>query len=249
MPAAGREPPSLWLALTTLHAARRTTLLDDVEAALASIEARHNPLLFDIADESDEDPFGRARSWFLPALTAAHSLLVGRYRTPTDFWVEALPRGTAPHPSDVPAWGNDSEGPVARRARQLAWAIARAVLVRDAPGRAHRSLREAAADPASSIALVVTRDDLAKRRDGRVVELLGRLSGAGADVSGGKSRLPLRVPTENEDVLPWLVLEPDHALVVPRLAALAPRARFVDEVRAQAQRHGAKLVHAGDRFG
>lgn len=243
-----REAPVLWLALAALPRARRASLLDEVEAALASTEARENPLLIDFVDDDVGDVFHRNQSWVLPICTASSALLASSYGAPDGFSVEVLavnaPRGSA----DVPAWKREPEDARARRARFLAWPAARSIVVRgksaDAARRVAEHLRDATTNPESALAIVVDSRILDGRSpDARLDRVLSRLQRARARLRGDGG-LPLSpvAPAAGVRVLPWMALGDAERLVVPKLGALSPAGRFESELRSRLRGLDADLI-------
>jgi hypothetical protein len=156
-----REPPVLWLAIASLPPSRRSSLLDEIEAAMASVEARVNPLLVDLVEDDVVDVFRRNQAWLLPLCTAASALFAPLYGAPDGFQVQALPMMAPRAPGDIPAWKSEPEGARERRARFLAWPVSRSLIVRtrdkESARRLESDLRNACTGSESAVALVLDR--------------------------------------------------------------------------------------------
>ncbi|HVU04500.1 MAG TPA: hypothetical protein VHE30_22235 [Polyangiaceae bacterium] len=238
--------PALWLALASTPPERRAAFLDDLEAAFVSAAARANPLLVDVLDLDPEAVLDEARPWLLPLCTAASSLLAPTHVSADGFAVEVLSPSTTPSPDDVPAWSADDAGP-ARRARFLAWPVARALVVRGPAngllGSLDDALGRSSLDPGGSVALVLSAPALRGNGDPRIATVLRRLSdGASRMHATGDVLRAASIPERGGDLVPWIALAENERLVVPKLGAIAPRARFPDEVRRIASAHGAAIV-------
>jgi hypothetical protein len=162
------------LLLASLTQADRSALLDDLLAALSSLEARLNPLLLDLAGASLDEVLAGRRAWLLPAANACLSLADGRWGSPPGPSVVALPPGA---PACGP--GERELSPVAQpgehpepwqlRARFVAWPLGCGVMIRfpteaSAAG-ALEALRARVSSAASLVAAVVDRDALSRRLD------------------------------------------------------------------------------------
>jgi hypothetical protein len=231
------EPPALWLALATLSPSRRSAILDEIEAALASVEARLNPLLVDLVEDDVVDVVRRNQRWLLPLCTAASAVLARGYEAPDGFRVEALAVDAPRKPGDVRAWQTQREDARERRARFLAWPVSRSVIVRDRfKGGAHQveiALRDASARPESAVALVLDRRLLyGASPEPRLEAVLARLMKAGRRIQG-ENDLPFvpNTPAPGACLVPWVALEDDELLVVPKLAAASPARRFEIEIQ------------------
>jgi hypothetical protein len=243
------EPPALWLALATLDATRRAALLDDLEAALSSAEARANPLLVDLMDDDPGAVLRRNGPWLLPLCSAANALLAGRYEAPDGFAVEVLPVHAPVERGDLPAWGPLPHDERARRARFLAWPASRCLLVeartREVREAIESDLRQAAAEASSALALVITRTHCRGQSDDpRLAHVLSRLARASRAAPDANSPLVLTMPAGTDGLLPWVSLSDTDLLVVPKLGGLSPSARFASEVRARIRPHDASIVGA-----
>jgi hypothetical protein len=245
---APKDAPSLWLALATLSPARRSSLLDEIEAAVASVEARSNPLLVDFIEDDLGAVIRRNQRWLLPVCNAASALLASSYEGPDGFRVQVLAPNAPTTPGDVPARKREPEGARERRARFLAWPASRSVTVRTQSAQGARrleaDLRDACADAESSIALVVDRRLLhGIGPEARLDAILGRLAKAPGRVQGdGDLPLVPTTPAHGVSISPWIVLEQNEFLVVPKLGALSPPSRFDSEIERHLRGTDAHLV-------
>jgi hypothetical protein len=230
------DAPALWLALATLPAARREAFLDEIEAALASMEARQNPLLVDLVDDDLAGVVRRNRAWLLPLCTAASALLARGYDAPDGFGVRVVPRGEPHGSGDIVAWTVFENDPVARRARFLAWPASRSRIVRtkspDTRRDVEAALREACGDSSATLALVVNRAMLFGRSgDERLERVLARVSEGAIRAKEDDFEISPRPPAVGKPLSPWVELSEEELLVVPKLGALSPAERFEADLR------------------
>jgi hypothetical protein len=141
----------------------------------------------------------------------------------------------------VPLWRSASPSRELRRARFLEWPLAAAVVLgfvdRDAAREARDTLRSRAHDEGSRIAVVFDGDDLSGPRD-EVIDAV-RASAARAQALARRGQR-LRMAEGNVHVLdvlaaapapvPWLRLDTEEVLVVPKLGALSDVEAFASEV-------------------
>lgn len=222
-------------------------MLDEIEAAMASVEARLNPLLVDLVEDDIVEVFRRNQRWLLPLCTAASALLAGSYEAPDGFGVEALAVDAPRKPDDVRAWRTQREDARERRARFLAWPVSRSVIVRNRhEGGARQlelALRDASGQPESAVALVLDRRLLhGTSPEPRLEAVLGRLMKVARRIQA-ENDLPLvpSTPAPGARIAPWVTLEDDEMLVVPKLAAAATR-RFEIEIQRHIQETDSELV-------
>lgn len=245
------EPAILWLALATLSPAQRASLLDEVEAAMASVEARANPLLVDLVEDDVVDVFHRNQGWLLPLCTAASALLAVSYEGPDGFRVRALAPDSARKPGDVAAWKSGDEDRRERRARFLAWPASRSLVVRarskDGARALEADLRNACSRKESAISLVLDRPLLEGRSpEPRLDTVLGRLAKAQERFQTDEDlQLVPKVPTPGVAISPWVILDDSEFLVVPKLGALSPSDRFASEIRERLRGTDAEITGAG----
>jgi hypothetical protein len=242
------QPPTLWLALAALPPGRRSNFLDDLEASLASAEARRNPLMIDVVDDDPKDVIRRARPWLLPLCTAAHALLSPCHASPDGLVVDVLPRNAPREPHDIAAWGAVFGNERTRRARFLAWAVSRALVVHVPDVAVARALdaelSAASIDASSAVGLVLTSGLLrGECPDRRLTEVLEALASALLHARGEpEPELSLSLPHRGADLGPWIVLSQDERLVVPKLSALSPSTRFESELTRRVARYRAQVV-------
>jgi hypothetical protein len=218
--------------------------LDDLADRL---EAQSDPMVEDLEDDDPLAPLARMIRRFLPALTAAEALGSRRRAAADGTLVTAVGMDCreAPGVRCVPLWKPPVEGTSLHRARFLEWPLAAAVVLgfgdAGTAQTARDALRDRARDDGSRLALALDRDDLSERRD----EALDRVRAAAARVLGLVHRSSSRVSPASTRVLeliagapprgssvPWLRLDAEEVLVVPRLSALADLDAFEKEIEA-----------------
>ena len=242
--AGSRAGDAVWLALACTGPKWQKQLIVLLQEALAEVEANATPGLVDLFDAEASTLLHRRRGRLLPKLTAARVLV----RTS---WSDGE-LSVAPAESGFRAWKKGSDKTV-RRAQFLIWPVSHALLLRNLPAGAIAGVRDTLADDSdglgAAIALVIT-PEIATRRGApseltrlqkecrRVKRLLNRaakknpLASALADL-GAATDAP---------ILPWWSLRPDDLLLVPRLSALASRAKWVAQVQGVLKQHGASSV-------
>lgn len=237
-----------WLTFASLAPQRRRELVEAVEGALDSLEARTQPLGIDLADEPPEQALRRLSPWLLPVWTAARSLAKGCFISgDRKLTVMVTTASQAPAPGTVSfdPWQSAAPTGDVRLAQFLAWPIARARRVRatsNEPATAWRELRERAGNTGSSIALIVERT--AQQVDARsltTTDERAELAALRARFARLRSRrhspetlsdlwLALAGDLPRAPALPWLELAPGQALVVPTLSASADATRLREEI-------------------
>jgi len=242
------EPPVLWLALGTLSPSRRSAILDEIEAAMASVEARSNPLLVDLVEDDVVDVFRRSQGWLLPLCTAASALLAPSYEGPDGFRVEVLAANAPAEPAGVRAWRSEPEDARARRARFLAWPASRSVIVRtpskEAARRVEDDLRNACTERDSAVALVLDRRLLdGGSPESRLDSVLARLEKARKRIET-EDTLPLvpKAPVPGIPISSWVMLDDGELFVVPKLGALSPVPRFQSEIQKRLEGTACDLI-------
>jgi hypothetical protein len=205
----------------------------DVAARLAA------PDLFDLGELADDAGTGTQRELLpdLPALTAAANLRGAPWEAPgiaVRLGAECEPAAARCVPLFSQSEDDDSGDALVRRGRSLAWALAKAGLLRVAAGSRPallRSLRASQPRPSGAIALVFD----APR---------GKLDEAELDRLRQEARRALADLREGAPERPWLEalaaappdwelpigLDADEVLVVPRLRVLARLQDFTSEV-------------------
>jgi hypothetical protein len=255
-----QEERAMALAGASMSPADRHRILETLDFVRTRIEARLSPLGNDLEDGDPLDELRSVLKPYLPTLTAARELERGSWQS-ADLAVRIAPScaaaAVAAGESCISLW-DTQDGPPAlgRRARFLAWAAARAVVV-DLGNRARAeecasALRLRTRLASSTLALVLLADDLAMRPTpdrAEIQEAARRLSLALA--SGSSSR----DPTEKEELAAladarvamrgssWLTVPTTAVVVVPRLSAIADVAGLTKEIEAAAG-PGARWIHA-----
>lgn len=219
--------------------AERLRCIGALESMVVSLQAHFDPLELGLAEQdADAGELKGLLAGILPVYNAALALTAGCW-TPQSRGMtvravaasDCLPAGRC-----VAAWQSEPGDAQARQARFLAWPLTHALLLRlesaaDA-AKAVESLRERSGR-SSTIALVI--DAASQRRRGPAD--LPRLQALSRQVVHLQSKArqkpdPLLEGLASEDATPllaWLSLEPQDIMVVPRLGALATRARFLAE--------------------
>src|SRR5262249_43943504 len=155
-----------------------------------------------------------------------------------DLEVEAVASCADVRETCVPLWRESAE-PVAERGRFVAWAASHAAVIamanpEAAPGCA-LGLREAALSPRSTMALVLTADDLAvvevpERRELKdAATRLGRAMAAN-DIQDTQHLDAFARASPSGRVAPWLERGPNTLVVVPRLSALVRLHELPNEI-------------------
>lgn len=241
--------------LSTLTREERESWGDELEALLASEEARRNPALVDFLELDADEWLNAQRPWLLPAIGAGAALLAGQWAGEgLEVTVvgglgasiaEAEPAPSARGFRRLPAWPLPAKqaDPILRRVSLLAWPLTHALLLEaETESRAEDAaerLRPRSRQPSGTIALVLDAACLGDLDPGRffrersgVARHCERLqTGPGGDTT--TDVLLRAVCHPSRDARPaWLMLGNSQLLVVPRLRAFADRRRFLAEVRA-----------------
>jgi hypothetical protein len=238
----------LALALRALPEARRTELVDEVSQWVAAAEARSNPFVVDLSDESTP-PLEGVRSWFLPIWNAATALDARRWRLPREDFDVAIVRDdvAGSGPRVFRAWQGAAEGDrQVERARFAAWAVTHARLVdcgsTEGRDRLAARLGDRLSDPESCVGLFVDSRHLDRvercRPFDAILEMAERSRRLAARAEPGSLDPELRsllahVPPGEpiSTVKDWLDLGTNEVLVVPRLGALARVGAYEGELK------------------
>jgi hypothetical protein len=249
---------ALWLTFASISAVRQEEVLDAIEEAITSLDARLNPFAIDLSGYSPEQVLRRVVPWLLPPWTAARSLARSWFASGDGALTVVLPTKGVPLPEafrSLDGWDRTDSSLDAQQARFLAWATCfaerRRFLNASLCSEARGKLRILAGDVKSTIALVVdrqvqsvsatsgfssaTQTRLAALQQDcrRALPHTKRFEAIGPLCSAIASGLP------PAPILPWLELEDHELLVVPRLGALARLDEFSREIEAV----GAGTVH------
>lgn len=228
------------LALASLSSVERDQVIASMEYATTRLEATLMPGAEDLGEGDPMDELKKALAHYAPVLTAARAFEQGSEGawTAKDFAVRALakcPEKLAPGERCVPVWGESD----AARARFVAWPIAAARVLElptvDARATCAENLRHRRARDDSTVALVLSSDDLALRpvpeRD--AVRKAARRLGAAMAVAKREDNQRLEAfgrAAPAGRVAPWLEVKPWALLVVPKLSALATEDAFHAEL-------------------
>jgi hypothetical protein len=202
------------------------------------VDIAHNPLSVDLEDDDLDARMKSTYAELAPRLTAATSLLGGRWRADDGLTVQVARTcrsGELCVELDAEPTGDRTEA----RARFLAWPIASAVHVRTASGRAKAvadELRRRTESPTSAISLVVDRSSLAADSAAGMhvqAEARGLLEALGSRGPAHRKALARSfaggaLPAA---VAPWLTPGDDEILLVPRLAYLGRMPELLAEAR------------------
>jgi hypothetical protein len=219
---------------------RLANALDDLDVRL---EARRNPFGEDLEDgDPFDDVYVLLRS-VSSALGAASSLSSQRIASSDRHTVVAI----APHCGGngtecFPAWAPPTAHPTdtQRRARFFAWSVSLSATLRVDDTAAVNAMRAASSAPESTIALVLTGEDLAGASNARGAAIREKARRT-LKLVGGESNAPkllrvLAAEPKPGPLVPWLAIDPHEVLVVPRLGTLANPADFEAEVTRLARR-------------
>jgi hypothetical protein len=160
------------LALASLSRAERADMLTAMGYATARLEARLLPLAEDLGDGDPVEELEAAIAQYMPVLNAARAFDASHWQSSDlDIVVRAeCPASLAHGETCISLWDTHDDVAnvaLAGRARFLAWAAAYTRVVDvgspDAAQKCAEALRERRRSEGSSIALVLTNDDLALR--------------------------------------------------------------------------------------
>ena len=253
---AGDEDRATALAVASSSPSDRAAILELMDYTTARLEARLSPLGTDFGDGEGEpvEQFRRAMAAQMPSFTAARELERGAWHA-QDLAVRVAStcEGAEKDETCLSLWSSD-DGPteLGRRARFLAWAASRAALVDlgtpESAEACARRLRERTRLDASTIALVLTLDDLALRPvpDRALLETaahkLGRAMAAN-DIREASHLESFARATPTGRVAPWLVVPPTAVVVVPRLSAIARPEDLTQEIESAAAGAPLRWLH------
>ncbi len=255
-----QEERAMALAGASMSPGDRHRILETMDFVRTRIEARLSPLGNDLEDGDPLDELRSSLEPYLPTLNAARELERGSWRS-ADLAVRIAPSCAAAAPAAgetcIALWDTRDGPPVlGRRARFLAWAAARAVVVElGSRARAEEcatALRARTRLASSTLALVLLDDDLAMRPTPDRAEIqeaarrlaLALASHPGAGASAERHELAALAEAR---VAPrasaWLTVPPTALVVVPRLSAMADVVGLTKEIEAAAG-PGARWIHA-----
>jgi hypothetical protein len=257
------EPPSndddrtAALALGTLTPSELAGLrrvLADLETKL---ETRANPLVEDLDDGDPATALSLLLRKLLPAITACDAVASRRRASPDGALVAAVAMRCDPIADAgvacAPLWTASAADRATERARFLEWPLAAAAVLGlptgDGALRVIGDLRARSRDRHSRIALVLGERDLAGGIDPAVAEVRAlaardlTLARRDASVDTRVLELIARDPPQGPRRIPWLRLDAEEVLVVPKLGALADLDAFAREVEDELREVPAEWVH------
>lgn len=243
----GRDDRAMALAGASLTPSDRAHVLEQIDYARTRLEARLSPLGTDFEDTDPIEDLRRSLEPYMPTLTAARELERGAWAS-KDIAVRVAANcqmaKLAPAEICMSLW-DTKDGPrdLGRRARLLAWSASRAVAfdlgTRERALQCARSIREGMKRPTSTVALVLTQDDLALRPDPDRDALQASTRRLGAAMAaagreGTKTVEALGNATLDERVAAWIDVPPSSLFVVPRLSAITDSEGLRKEIEAAA---------------
>jgi hypothetical protein len=247
--ATGSEARAMAIAGVSMSPADRARILEQLDYTTARLEARLSPLDTDFGDDDPVDELRRSLERHMPTFTAARELERGAWRS-ADLAVRLAASCADGKPAAdetcVSLWNDrEGDGPPAlgRRARFLAWAASRAVVAdlgtRERVAECARKLRERTSANASTVALVLTNDDLTllATPDRAALHEAARRLGAAMAANGRRDTKDLEAfanAIPEDRAAPWLALPATALVVVPRLSAIADTDGFRKEIEAVA---------------
>jgi hypothetical protein len=262
-PASSDDARTAALALGTLAPDELASLRRALEDLETHLEARANPMVEDLGDGDPTAALALLVRRFLPALTACDAIASRRRAAPEGTFVVAVAARCDAATADggvacVPLWKPAPPEAWVERARFLEWPLAAAIVLGFADAadarRASAALRARSRDAASRIALALDDDDLAGSHDAGVDEVRAvaarvlALAARDRSVDTRILELVAREPPPDARRIPWMRLDAEEVLVVPRLGALQAVAAFVREVEGEtaALRTAVEWVHRPD---
>jgi hypothetical protein len=237
-PSDAEEDRAMSLALASAPPAERRRIIELMAYTAARLEARLSPLGSDLGEE-EGDPVERFRTEmtrYAPSFAAARALERGRWES-SDLSVHIVAScADTPDQTCVPLWSDSADG---ERARFLAWVASRAAVIdlgaRPGALACAQALRDKVPSPQSTIALVLTDDDLALKEVPERRELkdaayrLGRAMAAN-EIEDTQHLDAFARSSPAGRVANWLEATPTTVLVVPRLSALARVPELATEI-------------------
>jgi hypothetical protein len=222
--ATGSEARAMAIAGVSMSPADRARILEQLDYTTARLEARLSPLDTDFGDDDPVDELRRSLERHLPTFTAARELERGAWRS-ADLAVRIAPSCADGKPAP-------DETCVSReRAAECA-----------------RKLRERTSESASTVAVVLTDDELTLRAtpDRQALQESARRLGAAMAANRRRDTKDLEAFAKaipEERAAPWLAVAATALVVVPRLSAMSDTDGFRTEIEAVA---GAPIrwVHA-----
>lgn len=229
------------LLLATLPRAARRELVEAVDALLASLEARRNPLLIDVAETSPRELFAARKAWLGPCARVARETARNAYPLFSPGTAGAAERVVVAGPpgsGTVPALG-DRDGPDdAATLRRAAWPVSGAFVVEttssDGATRAQAALASLAVQEnglvgglwtdasARAVSADVPNDLLARgARWGRSFPAAVPGANETDEARALRELAQLFVPPPVQGLLPFWERAPTDVLVLPRRGALA----------------------------
>ena len=231
------------LALGALTPEAMATLEWVLDEVVTRLSVQTNPFVEDLDDDAPDAIVAALLRAAGPSLTACNAIASRRHSSGDGRLIASVamscPAQLEPGMSCVSLWGSDAVGPEGNRARFFAWSLASAGVLSVRSGetrmQAVQALRHASQNGPSTIALVLTEDDLQGRPDEtgaairerakRALELAHRASVVDTTLLELLASDP---PTSR--VVPWLQLAGDEVLVVPKLSAATRPSALANEV-------------------
>jgi hypothetical protein len=235
------------LALASLTAEERSQLAAALGELTAQLHARMNPLAIDMTEAAQGEQLSKLFPGLLPSWTAAAALSAGRWSAGDGSLAVAVaascPAALPDKLDCIPAWSEETQsGRELSRVRFLAWPVAGAILLRASSaaiaGQLAAALRQRAPRDTTRIALVLGYQELqSTRTEPEELSKIRAQAGRAAAMVRNARHASLSIleelgrPAAPEPPLPWLALDPDEVLVIPRLRAAADLRPFVREVQ------------------
>lgn len=250
-----REDAAMSLAIASLSPAEREEVAGAMSYAAARLEARVLPLGEDLGEGDPLEELRQSLARYSSVLDTARSFELGHWRA-EDLDVRVLgdcPTALSSDQTCIPLWASaDDPSALDGRARFFAWPVSRAAVVELASSAAAHACAAAILEQgrrdATSIALVLTSEDLALRPVPERAELEGaaRRLGVAMAMNRRENRERLEALGRAAPVgrtAPWLDMNPSTVLVVPRLSALVRLADLVNEVQTTTGCHVVRWLH------
>lgn len=240
------------LLLATLPADARRDLVEAVEALLASLEARRNPLLVDVAETSPRELFAARKAWLGPCVRVARETATNAYALAAREGSGGGARvvvGGPPRAGSVPALGDRDGHDEPAAIRRAAWPLSGALVVETRSSERAARARTALAplsvqtnglvgglwtDAAARAVADEVPAGLLTRGERWARTVPAASPGAVEDEEARALRelAQLFVPPAAEGLLPFWERAPTDVLVLPRRGALARTAELRATVEA-----------------